>query len=175
MSPTRTQAHRSAGLCRFAVAALLSLTALPSHSLQAQTVTVAADNAGTRIQVDGRDLFVKGMNWDYFPVGQNYAYSLWTQPDATIAAALDREMSLLQSMGVNVIRQYAGVPPKWVKYIYEKYGIFTVLNHSLGRYGVTVNGVYTANTDYSDPRVRAQLTKEVTALVDEFRDRKSVV
>ncbi|WP_461415206.1 glycoside hydrolase 5 family protein [Gemmatimonas sp.] len=112
---------------------------------------------------------IRGMNWDYFPIGTNYAYSLWTQPDDVIKAALDREMSLLKVMGVNVIRQYSGVPPRWVMYIYEQYGIWTVLNHSLGRYGTTIGGVFNAQTDYSDPRVRRALTNEVLALVDEFR------
>ena len=66
------------------------------------------------------------MNWDYVPIGQNYTYNLWTQPDDVIEAALDREMPLLKAMGVNAIRQYVGVPPRWVRYIYERYGIFTV-------------------------------------------------
>ena len=58
--------------------------------------------------------------------------------------------------------------PAGVQHIYERYGIFTVLNHPLGRYGVTVDGVFHPNTDYSDPRSRDQLKSEVRALVDEF-------
>ena len=34
----------------------------------------------------------------------------------------------------------SGIPPRWIKYIYEKYGIYTVLNHSVGRYGMTIDG-----------------------------------
>ena len=56
---------------------------------------------------------VLGVNWDYFPVGTTYSYSLWAQPDAVIEAALANEMPLLKAMGVNAIRQYAGVPPRW--------------------------------------------------------------
>ena len=74
-------------------------------------------------------------------------------------------MSLLQELGVNAIRQYVGVPPRWVKYIYERYGIFTILNHAVGRYGHNVYGVYDPNTDYSDPRVRETLIAEVSAMV----------
>jgi hypothetical protein len=142
---------------------------------QPATVRVVADSAGDRLQVDGKDFFVQGVNWDYVPIGQNYAYSLWTQPEAIIRAALDREMPLLRAMGVNAIRQYAGIPPRWVRYIYERHGIQTVLNHPLGRYGVTVNGVYTANTNYADPVVRALLTREVLALIDEFKDTPGVL
>ena len=135
----------------------------------APEIRLVTDGAGSRLQVDGRDFMVKGVNWDYFPVGQTVNYSLWNQSDATIRTALDREMSMLRAMGVNTIRQYNGVPPRWVRYIYERYGIWTVINHPFGRYGTTVGGVYTPQTDYSDPRVRASLVKEFTTLVDEFR------
>ena len=63
-------------------------------------------------------------------------------------------------MGVNVIRQYTGVPAQWIQYIYDKYGIYTMLNHSFGRYGLTLSGAWVANTEYSDPRVRDLLLKE---------------
>ena len=66
--------------------------------------------AGSRLQVAGRDFLVRGMNWDYIPIGQNYAFDLWSQPEPVITAALDREMSLLAGMGVNAIRIYAGIP-----------------------------------------------------------------
>ena len=140
-----------------------------SRSARVPEVRLVSDTSGTRLQVDGRDFMVKGVNWDYFPVGQTVNYSLWNQPDAVIRTALDREMSMLRAMGVNAIRQYNGVPPRWVRYIYETHGIWTVVNHPFGRYGTTVGGVYTPQTDYSDPRVRASLVKEVTTLVDEFR------
>ena len=42
--------------------------------------------------------------------------------------------------------------PKWIKYIYENYGIYTMLNHSFGRYGLTIRWSWDANTDYTDPR-----------------------
>lgn len=134
------------------------------------TVRVVTDSEGQRIQVDGEDFMINGMNWDYFPIGTNYSYSLWNQPDYLIKAALDREMALLQGMGVNAIRQYSGVPPQWVKYIYEEYGIFTILNHSFARYGFNVNGAWVPNVDYSDPDLQKGVMDEVTALVSEFKD-----
>ena len=36
----------------------------------------------------------------------------------------------VENMGVNSIRLYTGVPAKWIRYIYEQYGIYTMLNHS---------------------------------------------
>ncbi|MCF7825139.1 MAG: glycosidase [Candidatus Marinimicrobia bacterium] len=134
------------------------------------TVAVVSDSDGQRIQVDGEDFMINGMNWDYFPIGTNYSYSLWNQSDEIIKTALDREMSLLQGMGVNTIRMYSGVPPRWVKYIYEQFGIFTVLNHSFGRYGFTVNGVWVPNVDYGDPVFQKALLKEVMTEVNDFKD-----
>ncbi|MFZ1748971.1 MAG: glycoside hydrolase family 2 TIM barrel-domain containing protein, partial [Saprospiraceae bacterium] len=111
-----------------------------------------------------------GMNWDYFPIGTNYTYSLWTQADATIMAALDSEMSLLKNMGVNTIRVYTGIPKKWIQYIYEKYGIYTMLNHSFGRYGLSIDGAWVANTDYADPKTISILLKEVKDVAAEYKN-----
>ncbi|MGA1361132.1 MAG: hypothetical protein ACO32Z_08095, partial [Gemmatimonadaceae bacterium] len=123
------------------------------------TIRVVRDSLGHRLEVDGRSLMINGVNWDYIPIGENYAYNLWTQPDAFIVEALDREMRLVQRMGANAIRVYAGIPPRWIKHIYERYGIFTMVNHALGRYGVTIDGLYRPQTDYSDPRVRRLITE----------------
>ena len=79
------------------------------------TVSIQSDAAGQKLMVDGEDFMINGMNWDYFPIGTNYSYSLWNQPDHIIEAALSREMSLLKGMGVNTIRMYTGVQPRWVK------------------------------------------------------------
>ncbi len=137
---------------------------------QSGKVAVVNDQAGMKLVVNGNDFFINGMNWDYFPVGTNYSYSLWTQPDDIIKSALDAEMSLLKNMGVNVIRQYTGIPARWIRYIYEKYGIYTMLNHSFGRYGLTLGGAWVANTEYSDPRVRELLLSEVKILAEEYKD-----
>jgi hypothetical protein len=122
-----------------------------------------------KITINRKPFFIKGMNWDYYPIGTNYTYSLWSQPDRLIKAALDYEMQLLKNMGVNTIRQYSGVPAKWIQYIYETYGIYTVLNHTFGRYGLTLKGNWEANTDYSNPLVRELLVKEVKELADHVR------
>jgi len=118
---------------------------------------------------------VNGMNWDYFPIGTNYDYNFWGQPDSFIKNALDYEMGLLQNMGVNAIRVYTGITPRWVEYIYDNYGIYTMLNHSFGRYGVMLEDGWMANTEYSDPRVQELLISEVTAMVEEFRGTRGLL
>ncbi|MDD2673889.1 MAG: glycoside hydrolase family 2 TIM barrel-domain containing protein [Flavobacterium sp.] len=137
---------------------------------QSNNVSVVSNEKGMKLVVDGKDFMINGMNWDYYPIGTNFSYSLWKQPDDVIKAALDSEMGLLKNMGVNVIRQYTGVQPKWIQYIYEKYGIYTMLNHSFGRYGLTLNGNWVANTEYSDSRTRKLLLKETKDMVQEYKN-----
>ncbi len=144
------------------------LLAMPLFAQSGQ-VTVFKDAAGMKLVVNGQDFMINGMNWDYFPIGTNYSYSLWKQPDDIIRAALDEEMSMLKSMGVNAVRQYTGVPPKWIRYIYEKYGIYTMLNHSFGRYGLNLGGTFVVNIDYSDPRARDILLSEVKEMVEAYQ------
>jgi hypothetical protein len=137
---------------------------------QSDKVLVTKSGNGFKLTVNGKETFINGMNWDYFPIGTNYNYSLWKQSDDVIMAALDNEMALLKNMGVNVIRQYTGVPAKWIKYIYENYGIYTMLNHSFGRYGLTVKGKWEAITDYSNPLVREILLNETKEMVSQYKE-----
>lgn len=146
-----------------------------SSSVFAQQVQVQNTAAGQQLFVNGQPFFVKGMNWDYFPVGTNFNYSLWNQPDDVIRAALDYEMPLLQNMGVNTVRQYTGIPAKWITYIYDNYGIYTMLNHSFGRYGLTVNGKWQPNTDYANPDVQKLLLSEATKLVQEHKNTRGIL
>lgn len=137
---------------------------------QADKIVIKNDENGMKLVVNGKDLMINGMNWDYFPIGTNYSYSLWNQPDDFIKKALDDEMSLLKNMGVNAIRVYTGIQPKWITYIYETYGIYTMLNHSFGRYGLTLDGAWVGNTEYSDPRVIELLLSEVKELAAEYKN-----
>jgi hypothetical protein len=142
---------------------------------QVQKVTVDNSNFQMKLKVDGKDFMVNGMNWDYFPVGTNYSYSLWNQPDDFIKKALDDEMGLLQNMKVNSIRVYTGIPKKWIEYIYENFGIYTMLNHSFGRYGLTIDGVWTPVTVYSNEKTQKLLMDEVTKMAEEYKNTKGLL
>eukprot|EP00475_Leptophrys_vorax_P019891 TRINITY_DN2722_c0_g1_i1.p1 TRINITY_DN2722_c0_g1~~TRINITY_DN2722_c0_g1_i1.p1 ORF type:complete len:450 (-),score=92.78 TRINITY_DN2722_c0_g1_i1:29-1378(-) len=70
---------------------------------------------GRRIQVDGKDFFVKGVNYAPVPVGQ------WPgQTDVfNNTAIIDRDMALLSKLGVNTIRIYGvGNPTLYSNYVY---------------------------------------------------------
>ena len=142
---------------------------------QSQKVKIENRSDGMYLMVNEKPFMVNGMNWDYYPVGTNYNYSLWNEPDDFIKQALDDEMALLQNMGVNTIRVYAGIPKKWIEYIYETYGIYTMLNHSFGRYGLTIDGAWVANTEYSDQKVKDLLLAEVKKIAEEYKDTKGLL
>jgi len=146
-------------------------------NMQAQSQKVVVENSanGSKLLVNGKEIMVNGMNWDYFPIGTNYSYSLWNQPDAFVKKALDDEMSLLQNMGVNSIRVYAGIPKKWIEYIYDTYGIYTMLNHSFGRYGLTIDGVWTPVTNYADAKTQTVLMNEVKEIAETYKNTRGLL
>ena len=138
---------------------------------QTDQVSVVNNDEGMKLVVNGKDFMINGMNWDYIPIGTNTVNAnFWKKSDDVIKAGLDSEMGLLKNMNVNVIRQYTGVPAKWIKYIYENYGIYTMLNHSFGRYGLTLDGVWTPVTIYSEPRTQEFLMSEIDQLVKDYKN-----
>jgi beta-galactosidase len=124
-------------------------------------VTLYRDDGGWKLQADGEDLYLFGMNWGYVPIGENYSYDFWAHDDDWIKRALAPEMELLQNMGINTIRQYYTTPPRWVTYIYETYGIWTMVNHTVARYGFDIDGKWVPVVDYSDARVREVVKADV--------------
>jgi len=142
---------------------------------QADRVVVENSNSQMKLKVNGKDFIVNGMNWDYFPIGTNYSYSLWNQSDEFIKIALDNEMGLLKNMGVNTIRVYSGIPKKWIEYIHDNFGIYTMLNHSFGRYGLTIDGVWKPNTEYADAKTKALLLREVTQMAADYKDTRGLL
>ena len=153
----------------FLITLWLALQVSDAHA-QTAPVEVEETEKGWVLTVDGEPFIVNGMNWDYFPRGTNFNYSLWNQSPDFIQSALDNEMALLRNMGVNTIRVYTGIPKRWIEYIYNNYGIYTILNHAYGRFGITVDGAWMQNTEYSDERVRDFLLNEVKQLAEEYKD-----
>ena len=148
---------------------------LTSTSVYAQQVAVENTQDGWVFMIDGKPQIINGMNWDYFPIGTNFSYSLWNQSPEFIKQALDYEMGMLKNMNVNAIRVYTGIPRQWIEYIYDTYGIYTMLNHAFGRYGLTIDGAWMANTEYSDERVRELLLAETTQLVKDYQGTRGLL
>lgn len=133
-------------------------------------VCIEKNQNGFTLKVDGADFMVKGMNWNYYPIGAPPGYSLWEESDTAIKSVLDREMTLLKEMGVNALRIRSGIPRNWIAYIFRNFGMYTMLNHPFGRYGLTLDGQWTTHTRYDRPKVRQTLLRETTAMVKEYKD-----
>lgn len=137
---------------------------------QSDKVSVVKSTDGFRLVVNGENMMINGMNWDYVPIGSTITDTgIWGRSDDIIKAALDEEMLLLKNMGVNVIRTY-GLKPKWIQYIYENYGIYTMLNITFGAYGLTINGAWTPQTDYADEATREILMQEAIDMANTYKD-----
>jgi hypothetical protein len=121
---------------------------------------------GNQLIVEGSAFIINGMNWNYRPIGYNYEYNLWSQSDVKIKSVLDKEMSMLQDIGVNSVRIYTGIQPKWIEYIYRKYGIYTMINYSFGRYGLQIEGKTVSPIHYDDKATQHVLLKEVHEMVE---------
>ncbi|MBZ0232178.1 MAG: hypothetical protein K8M05_07470 [Deltaproteobacteria bacterium] len=156
------------------IACALAAAAAAASTAHATEARIVKDERGYKLQVDGQDLMVRGMNWGYQPIGTNYTYSLWAQPDAFIERALHRDMALLRAMGINMLRQGPDIPPRWVAWIHANYGIYTMINHTMGRYGATIGGVWHPQIDYANARQRAALVAEIVGVVDRYKDTPGV-
>ncbi|MFK8016701.1 MAG: hypothetical protein AB8G17_14805 [Gammaproteobacteria bacterium] len=146
----------------------LFFTAGASHATE--VVTTYKDENGWKLQVDGKDFYMKGMVWGYTPRNENYTFNLWGKPDEHIRDVLDYDFGLMAAGGVNAIRSFAMIPPKWVTYIFQQHGIRTVINPLMGRYGYSIGGRWIPNTDYSDELTRATLKKDMLEIVNTYKD-----
>lgn len=138
-------------------------------------IELVRDASGDKLVVNGHDFIVKGVVWSYSPIGTNYAYSLWNQPDALIERVLADQMGAMQRIGINAIRVFDVPPPRWIKYIYETYGIYNIVDNMMGRYGVTRDGVWIAHVNYADPDMRAFLLSELQKQVIAYKDTPGIL
>ncbi len=149
--------------------------AAPANDTNLHTVRIVHDDKGFKLQLAGKDALLRGMNWGYSPVGTNYSYDLWSKPDAFIERVLTRDMGLLRDMGVNAIRLFSDVPPRWITWIHDHYGIYTSLNHLMGRYGFTVDGAYVAQIDYHDPKHRQAILADLAGKVEQYKNTRGLL
>ena len=156
--------------CGICLAMLMLAVTSPANAQQVDKVTTFQDEDGWKLQVNGDDFYIKGVVWGYAPPGTNYTYSIWNQPEDLIRKVVDKEFALMKAANINSIRTFGIIPPEWVTYIYEEFGIMTVINPLMGRYGATIDGVWVPSTDYSDPRTRETLKANVLQVVETYKD-----
>ena len=138
---------------------------------QTHEVLVKSNESGNVLIVNGEKFIINGMNWDMIPIGKDaVSANFWKSSDEIIKLGLDHEMSLLKDMNINTIRHYSDIPAKWVQYIYENYGIYTMINHSFGRYGMTVDEKWNPITDYSNSKMQEILLSEIETMVSDYKN-----
>jgi hypothetical protein len=162
--------RRMKKVCSFLAVVLALYVPFASQAQATDKVTTYKDENGWKLQVNGSDYYIKGVVWGYTPRNENYTYNLWGNPDDFVRKVLDYEFSLMKAAGVNTIRSFATIPPKWVTYIYQEYGIRTIINPLMGRYGYTVGGRWIPQTDYSDELTRSTLKTDMLEIVDKYKD-----
>ena len=156
--------------CGFLAIFLVVYAPLMSQAQAADVVTRYKDENGWKLQVNGSDFYVKGVVWGYTPRNENFNYDLYGQPEEQVKKVLDYEFGLMAAAGVNAVRSFSTMPPKWVTYVYEEYGIMTVINDLMGRYGYSVGGKWIQRTDYSDELTRATIKKDMLEVVEKYKN-----
>ncbi len=161
--------------CSILAVILFVSASLPIQAQAADKVTTYKDESGWKLQVNGKDFYMKGVVWGYSPRNQNYSYNLWGESDDFIRKVLDYEFGLMRAAGVNAIRSFTMIPPEWVTYIYQEHGIMSVINPLMGRYGYTIGGKWVPFTDYSDTLTRATLLKDMLEIVEQYKNTPGVL
>ena len=83
------------------ITVIIMSASLNVHARSADIVTTYKDDKGWKIQVSGKDFYVKGVVWGYTPRGENYTYSLWNKPEQHIRDVLDHEFTLMKKANIN--------------------------------------------------------------------------
>ncbi len=114
--------------------------------------------------VKGKPFLIKGVTYSPTPIGRGFDYNLYTDPNKPWL--LDGE--LMKKMGVNCIRVYSsGEDPSklkdFVRQMYERFGIYTIVGDWLGLWEKCPNYADKAFRE----RVKDRLLKVVKALKDE--------
>ena len=162
-------------ICSISAVILVFSASFAGQAHAADVVTTHKDESGWKLLVNGNDYYIKGVVWGYTPRGQNYSYNLYAESDDFIRKVLDYDFGMMKAAGVNTVRSFGMMPPEWITYVYKEYGIMTVINPLMGRYGYSINGRWVAVTDYSDVITRATLKKDMLELVDKYKSTPGIL
>ena len=147
--------------------ALLLLVTSPSRFSPVDPVQCQDDKTkGHAFSVDGKRLFINGMNWDYFPIGTNTITVCGNNPMMIRGSSLITKCRCWKTWVRNAIRAIHRRAAKWIRYIYENYGIYTtMINHSFGHHDLLLKGQWV----HSSPLVRETLLKEAKDMVNQYK------
>ena len=146
----------------------------PTQNLGEQ-VNIVKNVDSWRLEVEGADYAVHGVVWDYTPIGTNTNYHLWNETDRFVRKVLDRDAALMSAIGVNTIRSFSLIPPRWVRYLYMRWGIRSIINPLFGRYGTAARGKWNPQTDYSDRYQREAIIAQTLEVVRRYKNTPGVL
>ncbi len=132
-------------------------------------VKVEKARGGWHLTVGGKPFFVKGVCYQYVPIGEGGLYDLFSDPREPWMT----DGKLMADMGVNAVRFYkAGKSisqtKKVIRDLFENFGIKTALGHYLGFWDWPP-------ANYSDPAFRNKIKDEVVEMVKAYKDEDGIL
>lgn len=132
-------------------------------------VKVERLSSGWTLTIGGKPFFVKGVCYQYTPVGKGPSYDLYS----SVAKPWLVDGALMKRMGVNAVRIYGtgrdvDDARELVRDLFTRYGIKTAMGHALGLSKIGV-------PDYSDREVRDTIKNEVLAMVRSYKDEDGIL
>lgn len=126
---------------------------------------------GSRYQlmVDGKPYIIKGVCYNPIPIGQDYSYAFWTDPNEPWKV----DGKLMQAAGINTVRFYkceksCEKTKKLINDLYQLYGIHTIIGHWLGFWDYP--GPF-----YADKNFQEKIKNEVLETVNFYKDEPGIL
>ncbi|MBP7056537.1 MAG: hypothetical protein KBB52_06775 [Candidatus Omnitrophica bacterium] len=143
-------------------------TLIPEHTPKGPVKVVQAQD-GWKLTVGGKPYFVKGVCYQYVPIGEAEQYDIFSDPRKPWIA----DGKMMKSMGVNTVRFYkpgkdVRATKRVIQDLHNKYGIKTALGHYLGFWDWPP-------PNYADPAFRANIMAEVMEMVRAYKDEEGLL
>jgi beta-galactosidase len=131
-------------------------------------ITVQRQN-GDRLVIDGKPFLVKGVCYSPIPVGKDYEYNFWGDPNKPWIT----DGKLMKAAGINTVRFYRpGKNPAEVNQVLtdlnQKFGIRALMGHYLGFWDWPP-------PNYADEVFREKVRSEVMEMVKLYKDNPGVL
>jgi len=136
---------------------------------KAGKVQVKKTPDGWRMFASGQPFFIKGVCYQYVPVGKGNTCDIFTIKDKPWIT----DGKLMKNMGINAVRFYkCSKDEEQVKQVvndlYSKFGIRTALGHYLGYWDYPP-------PNYALPKVRERIKNEVLDMVNKYKDEGGIL
>ncbi|MCL2798813.1 MAG: hypothetical protein FWD54_00810 [Endomicrobia bacterium] len=181
----------------FAIAVFISCAV--SFSFAVAVKVVQTEEGSWKLTVNGRDYFVKGMEYSPDTVGRTPELNDWMWSDINNNGRIDGpydswidtdrdnyrspdendvgDFALLKAMGCNTIRIYHAedINKELLRDLYHTYGIMVIMGDYLGAYTRGSEAHWNDGTDYTNSSQRAKMKESVRRMVLEHKDEPYVL